>query len=102
MNIIKLKNTAIKLEEQLVIYSKIDPEAIALYSDLKPLLEKAKDGSILKSIEVGEVPGRYRFTERNLQQYGELEEAYAIFSIEVTGGETLALKLFRESMLGKS
>ncbi|RAU47866.1 MULTISPECIES: hypothetical protein [unclassified Pseudomonas] len=101
MNTNKLKNAAVKLEEQLERYSKKDPEVMALYSDLKPLLERSKTGTLLGSIEIGQVPGRYRFTERNLQQYAELEEAYAHFSIEVTGGETLALKLFRESMKKK-
>ncbi|WDY57032.1 hypothetical protein [Pseudomonas sp. PSKL.D1] len=96
MNIIELKKTALHLEEQLNIHSKIDPEAIALHADLKQLLENAKTGNVTEPIEVGAVPGRYRFTERNLQQYGELEEAYAKFSIEITGGETPALKYFRE------
>lgn len=96
MNTIELKKTALHLEEQLIIHSKIDPEAVALHSDLKQLLENAKAGAVTEPIEVGAVPGRYRFTERNLQQYGDLEEAYAKFSIEITGGETPALKYFRE------
>ncbi|TDV58966.1 hypothetical protein [Pseudomonas sp. LP_7_YM] len=96
MNLIDLKKAAMNLEIQLNVHSKIDPEAVALYWDLKPLLDKAKAGSISEPIEVGAVPGRYRFTERNLQQYGDLEEAYAIFSIEITGGETPALKYVRE------
>lgn len=98
MDLIELKKTALSLEHQLNVHSKIDPEAIALYADLKPLLDKAKAGSISEPIEVGAVPGRYRFTERNLQQYGELEEAYARLSIEITGGETPALKYLRELM----
>lgn len=95
MDPIELKKTALSLEHQLNVNSKIDPEAIALYVDLKPLLDKAKAGSISELIEVGAIPGRYRFAERNLQQYGDLEEAYAKFSIEITGGETPALKYVR-------
>jgi hypothetical protein len=98
MNIIEIKKTATILEERLVAYSHKDPEAAALYSDLKPLLELAKSGKITHPLETGSVPGRFRFTEKNLQQYDDLEEAYAKFSIEITGGETLALKLFRQSM----
>lgn len=101
MDLIELKKTALRLEYQLNVHSKIDPEAIALYADLKPLLEKAKVGSISEPIAVGAVPGRYRFTERNLQQYGELEEAYAKFSIEITGGATPALRYLREFMKGQ-
>ncbi|MEX6678583.1 hypothetical protein QWI18_21925 [Pseudomonas sp. W2Oct36] len=97
MNITKLRSTALKLQHQLDEYSKIDPEAAALNSDLKPLLELAKAGDLSEPIQVGAVPGHYRFTEKNLQQYGELEDAYADFSIEVTGGEPLSLSLWIKS-----
>jgi len=97
MNIFKIKELAIRLEQELIAHSKIDPESIGLHSDLKPLLEAAKAEKILAPLETRDVPGRYRFTERNLQQYEELEDAFAKFAIEVTGGEPPALKLFRES-----
>lgn len=97
MNIEKVINTALELQHQLDEYSKIDPEAAALCSDLKPLLELAKAGHLSEPIQIGAVPGHYRFTEKNLQRYGELEDAYADFSIEVTGGEPLSLSLWIES-----
>jgi hypothetical protein len=96
MDITKLRNTALNLQDKLDKYSKLDLEAAALYSDLKPLLELAKSGNLSEPIRVGALPGSYRFAE-NLQQYGELEDAYADFSIEVTGGEPLALRLWIES-----
>jgi hypothetical protein len=97
MNITRLRRTALVLQHKLDQYSKIDPEAAALNSDLKPLLELAKAGNLSEPIQVGAVPGHYRFTEKNLQQYGELEDAYADFSMEVTGGEPTSLKLWIES-----
>lgn len=98
MNIPRLKELAIALEYQLLIHSKIDPEAVALHADLKPLLIQAKAGTLTNPLEVRDVPGRYRFTERNLQQYRDLENAFADFSIEARGGETPALKWLREQM----
>jgi hypothetical protein len=97
MNVTLLKSAAIALEAQLHLHAPLDPEAIRLWSALKPLLTLAKAEQISQPLEVREVPGRYLFTERNLQQYGELEEAYARFAIEVTGGESPALRMFRES-----
>lgn len=97
MNITKLRTTALVLQRKLDQYSKLDRDVAALCSDLKPSLELAKAGSLSEPIQVGAVPGHYRFTEKNLQQYGELEDAYADFSIEVTGGEPLSLRLWIES-----
>jgi hypothetical protein len=98
MNIPRFKELAIALEYQLLIHSKIDPEAAALHADLTPLLMQAKAGTLTSPLEVRDVPGRYRFTERNLQQYRDLENAFATFAIEATGGETPALKWLREQM----
>lgn len=98
MNIPRLKELAIALEYQLSAHSTIDAEAAALHADLKPLLIQAKAGTLTTPIEVRDVPGRYRFTERNLQQYRDLENAFADFSIEATGGETPALKWLQEQM----
>ncbi|WP_346830264.1 hypothetical protein ABDX87_24860 [Pseudomonas abietaniphila] len=98
MNLTLLKAKAIALEAQLQLHAPLDPEAIRLWSALKPLLTLAKAEQISQPLETREVPGRYLFTEKNLQQYGELEEAYATFAIELTGGETPALRAFRESM----
>ena len=98
MNIQKLRELAIALEYQLLIHAKIDPEAAALHADLTSLLIQAKAGNLTSPLEVRDVPGRYRFTERNLQQYRDLENAFAEFSIEARGGETPALKWLQEQM----
>ncbi|MCF4984594.1 hypothetical protein GIW06_06970 [Pseudomonas syringae] len=93
MDMDKVEFSAKKLEEKLEKYSSKDPQALHLHNDLKPLLELAKSRRILTPIEVGAVPGRYRFTENGLQRYSDLEHAYAMFSIEITGGEPPILKM---------
>lgn len=93
MNIDKIESSATILEEKLKEYAGKDVQAARLYDDLKPLLELAKSRKILSTLEVGEVPGRYRFTENGLQKYNDLEHVYAVFSIEITGGEPQTLKV---------
>lgn len=43
-------------------------------------------------MEWREIPGRYLFAEEGLQQYAELEHAFAEFRIELTGGESPILR----------
>ncbi|MFA1026150.1 MULTISPECIES: hypothetical protein [Pseudomonas syringae group] len=95
MNIDKIEFSAKVLEEKLKEYAVKDNEALRFYEDLKPLLELAKSRRILSPIQWGKIPGRYRFTENGLQEYSDLEEAYAVFSIEITGGEPPFLKMLR-------
>jgi len=96
MNTKDLQISAGKLEEALIAFSQKDVEASALYADLKPLLKLVKDGVITTPWEWGQIPGRYRLSERGLQTYEQLEQAFATFCIELTGGETPALKWMRE------
>ena len=82
-----LRQYAEKLERALMKYKK-DNEAGALADSLRDLVERAKQGSIKEPIDYGKVPGSYFFNEGRLRQYPDLEEAYAEFKLEVTGGET--------------
>ncbi|EFW86914.1 hypothetical protein [Pseudomonas savastanoi] len=93
MNVDKIEISAKNLEDKLKEYVDRDVQVARLYDDLRPLLELAKSRNILFPLEVGEVPGRYRFTEKGLQRYSDLEHAYAVFSIEITGGEPPILKM---------
>ncbi|GFZ59773.1 MULTISPECIES: hypothetical protein [Pseudomonas] len=93
MNVDKIEISAKNLEDKLKEYVDRDVQVARLYDDLRPLLELAKSRNILSPLEVGEVPGRYRFTEKGLQRYSDLEHAYAVFSIEITGGEPPILKM---------
>lgn len=96
MNAKDLQVSALRLEKSLIAFAKKDVEASSLYADLKPLLKLVKDGVITTPWEWGQIPGRYRFSETGLQAYEELEQAFATFCIELTGGETPALKWMRE------
>ncbi|EPN58094.1 hypothetical protein A244_10895 [Pseudomonas syringae pv. actinidiae ICMP 18807] len=96
INIDKIEFAAKSLEDKLKEYAQKDIQAARLYDDLRPLLTLAKSRSILSPLEIGEVPGRYRFTEKGLQKYGDLEHVYAVFSIEIMGGEPPILKILRE------
>ncbi|WP_080231908.1 hypothetical protein [Pseudomonas syringae] len=93
MNVDKIEISAKNLEGKLKEYLGREVQVARLYDDLRPLLELAKSRNILSPLEVGEVPGRYRFTENGLQRYSDLEHAYAVFSIEITGGEPPILKM---------
>ncbi|KPY49284.1 hypothetical protein [Pseudomonas syringae] len=93
MNVDKIEISAKNLEDKLKEYVDRDVQVARLYDDLRPLLELEKSRNILSPLEVGEVPGRYRFTEKGLQRYSDLEHAYAVFSIEITGGEPPILKM---------
>ncbi|ARD13979.1 hypothetical protein [Pseudomonas savastanoi] len=93
MNVDKIEISAKNLDDKLKEYVDRDVQVARLYDDLRPLLELAKSRNILSPLEVGEVPGRYRFTEKGLQRYSDLEHAYAVFSIEITGGEPPILKM---------
>ena len=88
MDIKKLKNYASKLETVLNQYSASDREVKLLSESLKDHIEMAKQGKITAPLEYQSVPGSYFFNEGNLRKYADLEEAYAEFRIEITGGET--------------
>lgn len=96
VNTTDLQISALRLEELLIAFADKDVEASALYADLKQLLKLVKDGVITTPWQWGQIPGRYRFSERGLQAYEQLEQAFATFCIELTGGETPALKWMRE------
>jgi hypothetical protein len=91
MDINKLEQCAIELEKTLDIYSNRDEEAAALQADLKPLFELIREKKITTPMEWGEIPGRYRLTESGLQQYPEIENSFAAFSIELNGGASPVL-----------
>jgi hypothetical protein len=44
---------------------------------------------------IGDIPSYRLLSETQLQSYSDLSEAYAAFYIELTGGESDALKAFK-------
>ena len=97
MDPILLKEKAEALLAELEKHSALDPGVKGLMAALHPLLEASLTCEILSPVEWRSVPGGRQFSEGHLREFGDLEEAYARFKIEVTGGETPALKMFRQS-----
>lgn len=93
-----LKQKAEALEALLLKYGAQDADVRSLRGGLRPFLDRAKVQTIDTPLEWREIPGGYLFSERGLRKYGDLEQAFAEFRIEATGGETPALKKLRESM----
>jgi|SRR5690348_5578820 hypothetical protein len=93
-----LKQRAEALEALLLKYGPQDADVRSLRGGLRPFLDKAKAQMIDTPLEWREIPGGYLFSERGLRKYGDLEQAFAKFRIEATGGEPPALKKFRERM----
>ncbi|WP_448102745.1 hypothetical protein [Luteibacter jiangsuensis] len=102
MNKELLKQKAEALKELLQKYSVVNPEAGSVLISLQGLLTKAMNHEISAPIEWVSIPGAYQFNEGSLRQYKDLENAFAEFRIEVTGGEGLALKMFRQTSKGEN
>jgi hypothetical protein len=65
---------------------------------LKAVLSDARIGRISAPIAWQDVPGDLAFADGGLRRYRDLESAYSKFKIEITGGETPALRALRDSM----
>jgi hypothetical protein len=98
MNIELLKEKTLTLRATLNALKDKDLAAAALAADLEPLMFLAERGQIPTPMEWRDIPGRYLFTEQGLQQYTELEQAFAEFRIELTGGETPSLRRLKVQM----
>lgn len=88
----KIKIAAVRLEGLLLGYSRHDGEVTNLLNALRPLLVKAKDGRIFSPMEWRDIPGGVLFTEGLLRKYRDLEDAFAEFRIELTGGDNPILE----------
>lgn len=98
MKIEKLKEKALKLRAAIDALKAQDPAAAKLAVELEPLLVLAERDQIRTPMEWRDIPGRYLFTEEGLQQYAELEHAFAEFKIELTGGESPTLRRLKAQM----
>jgi hypothetical protein len=90
-----IAKSAATLRQFLDKYAAVDPEAANLRYSLSSVLDAALLGTIDDPMEWSAVPGGYYFTEGDMRKYRELEDAYADFKIEVTGGETPVLRKLR-------
>lgn len=97
MNQILLKRKAEALLVALRQHASSDSGVHALLVALSPLLDSSMKGEVHSPVEWRDVPGGRLFIDGSLEEFGDIEEAYAQFKIEVTGGESPALKMFRQS-----
>lgn len=91
----RLQASAAELEQWLARLASADGEVADLRSALEPLLALAGSGALSAPLPWGDIPGGRYFTEGGLRQYPELEQAFARFRIEATGGESPALRKLR-------
>lgn len=98
MNTETLKQKSLQLRLVLDSLKAKDPAAMKLILELEPLLNAADQQLIRSPMEWRDIPGRYLFTEEGLQQYADLEHAFAEFRIELTGGESPTLRKLKASM----
>ena len=91
----RLQARAAELEQLLARLALVDGEVADLRSALKALLALAGSGALSAPLPWGDIPGGRYFTEGGLRQYPELEQAFARFRIEATGGESPALRKLR-------
>lgn len=86
MKLLLIKRKAKRLWLLLKRYSESDTTAAKAQSSLRKLLESAMSGEITSPLRWSDVPCGYLFVEGALGKYKDLEEAYADFKVEVTGG----------------
>ncbi|MFA6072287.1 MAG: hypothetical protein WC810_27305 [Janthinobacterium sp.] len=91
----RLQARAAELEQLLARLALVDGEVADLRSAVEPLLALAGSGALSAPLPWGDIPGGRYFTEGGLRRYPELEQAFARFRIEATGGESPALRKLR-------
>ena len=91
----RLQACTAELRQLLARLAGADTEVADLRSALEPLLALAGRGALAAPLAWGDIPGGRYFTEGGLRQYPELEQAFARFRIEATGGASPALRKLR-------
>ena len=91
----RLQALAAELEQLLARLAPAAGEVADLRSAVEPLLALAGSGALSAPLPWGDIPGGRYFTEGGLRQYPGLEQAFARFRIEATGGESPALRKLR-------
>ncbi|HFL2185482.1 TPA: hypothetical protein ACG3DQ_000449 [Pseudomonas putida] len=98
MDIYALRQKSIALRVIINRLKSHDPAAMKLSVELALLLNAAKQQRIRTPMEWRDIPGSYLFTEEGLQQYADLEHAFAEFRIELSGGESPTLHKLKARM----
>lgn len=87
----QLQSHAADLRQVLARHASGDMAVASLHSALGALLAPV----LAAPLAWGEIPGSRLFTEGSLRRLPDLEQAYARFRIEATGGESPALSKLR-------
>ena len=74
------------------------PISIAVTSTSMPAQAQVAAGALNAPLPWGDIPGGRYFNEGSQRRYPELEQAFARFRIEATGGESPALRKLRGEM----
>ena len=91
----RLQASAAELGQLLARLAPGDTEVADLRGAVEPLLALAGSGGLAAPLPWGDIPGGRYFTEGGLRRYPGLEQAFARFRIEATGGESPALRKLR-------
>ena len=91
----RLQACTAELQQLLARLASADGEVADLRSALEPLLALAGSGALATPLVWGDIPGGRYFTEGGLRRYADLEQAFARFRIEATGGAAPALRKLR-------
>jgi len=92
IDINKLKQDSIKLNEMLSKYSKIEPIAEECLRQLEPIFKEILKGKPIKPYK--KIPCGYHFHEGDLRKYSDLEEAYSKFAFRAEGRDENAMNDF--------
>ena len=74
------------------------PISIAVTSTSMPAQAQVAAGALNAPLPWGDIPGGRYFNEGSQRRYPELEQAFARFRIEATGGASPALRKLRGEM----
>lgn len=96
MNLPDAQTKAKALQTLLQQYARTNDTAEALLNALTPLIDGVLTGQLHTDVSWRDIPGGRTFEETDARTLPGLESAYAKFAIAITGGESDALKAFRE------
>ena len=84
MNIELLKTTAVQLKQLLQLQAPVLPRASRMLQVLTPILDAAIAGQITKPYDIGDVPYTYPFSNGDMHDIPDIEEAFARFANALT------------------
>ena len=82
-----LHESAKRLDELIRVYTSSNKNVVLLYKQLARLIEDACAGRVKAPLDFGRIPGDRIFSETDLSQLKDLEDAFAKFKLELSGGE---------------